>query len=222
MDFEKARFNMVEQQIRPWNVLNQAVLDLLSVVKREHFVAPGQEALAFTDCELPIKVNGKDSGQTMLAPKIEAKFLQEVEIKSTDKVLELGTGTGYMAALLAQKAAHVTTIEADPALADLARANLKKEGISRVKVITGCGFAQAKELGKFDVIVLSGSSEVLPEALVEQLNAGGRLIGVIGREPVMQAVLVNKNAQGQTGSTALFETLSKPLANCPKAPAFVF
>lgn len=222
MDFEKARFNMIEQQIRPWNVLNQAVLDLLTAVKREHFVAADQQSLAFTDCELPIKINGKDTGQTMLAPKIEGKFLQEVEIKPTDKVLEIGTGTGYMAALLAQKAAHVTTFEADPAIADLARTNLKKLGITRVKVVTGCGFAESKALGNFDVIVLSGSSEVMPENLVAQLNAGGRLIGVIGQQPVMQAVLLSKNTQGQVGSVPLFETIAKPLVNCPKAKAFVF
>lgn len=222
MDFELARFNMIEQQIRPWNVLNQAVLDLLTAVKREQFVAEDQQALAFTDCELPIKINGKDTGHTMLAPKIEAKFLQEVEIKPTDKVLEIGTGSGYMAALLAQKAAHVTTVEADPTIAELARTRLKKEGITRVKVITACGFAQAESLGKFDVIVLSGSSEVIPQQLIAQLNPGGRMIGIIGQPPVMQAVLVSKNAQGQVGSIPLFETLAKPLSNCPKATAFVF
>jgi protein-L-isoaspartate(D-aspartate) O-methyltransferase len=138
MDFEKARFNMIEQQIRPWNVLNQKVLDLLEMIKRENFVCTGLEKLAFTDCDLPIRVNGADTGEAMFSPKMEARILQELELGTHEKVLEIGTGTGYMAALMAQQCAHVTTIELNPAIAELARSNLKKNGITRVKVLEGC------------------------------------------------------------------------------------
>lgn len=222
MDFEQARFNMVEQQIRPWNVLNQDVLNLLSVVKREQFVPEGMQNLAFTDCELPIKINGKDTGHVMLAPKIEAKFLQEAQLKGTEKVLQIGAGTGYLTALLAAKSAHVTAVEAHKDIAEMARNNLKKAGVTRVKVLEGCGFKLAAELGQFDLIVLTGSVEVLPEALIAQLQPGGRLIAIVGKEPVMEATLVTKNSQGQLAVNKLFETLAKPLQNGPKAPAFSF
>ena len=190
MDLEKARFNMIEQQSRPWNVLNQKVLDLLEVIKREHFVAPELEKLAFTDCELPIRVDGKDTGELMLSPKMEARMLQDLDLSSHEKVLEIGTGTGYTAALMAQQSAHVTTIEINPAIAELARHNLKKNNISRVKVLDGCGFELAPSLGQFDVVVLSGASPVQPKGLVSALNPLGRMIAVIGRAPVMLLVLV--------------------------------
>ncbi|HEX4918527.1 MAG TPA: protein-L-isoaspartate O-methyltransferase [Limnobacter sp.] len=222
MDFEKARFNMIEQQIRPWNVLNQQVLDLLNVVKREHFVPAELQKLAFTDCDLPIRINGQDTGETMLSPKMEARMLQDLELTAQDKVLEIGTGTGYMACLMAQQAAHVTTMEINPAIAELARANLKKEGATRIKVVEGCGFELAPTLGQFDAIVLSGASPVMPSNLLEALKPGGRLVAIIGSAPVMQVVLARKSGDGQAISTPLFETLAKTLQNAPKASAFVF
>lgn len=222
MDFEKARFNMIEQQIRPWNVLNQRVLDLLEVVKRERFVCPSLEQLAFTDCDLPIRTDGKETGERMLSPKLEARMLQDLELGPNDKVLEIGSGTGYTAALMAQQAAHVTTIEANPAIAELARANLKANGITRVKVVDGCGFALAASLGQFDAIVLSGSSPVLPNALLECLKPGGRFVGIVGESPVMQMVLARKTSNGQVNAKPLFETDAKALQNAPQANAFVF
>ncbi|HEX4880062.1 MAG TPA: protein-L-isoaspartate O-methyltransferase [Limnobacter sp.] len=222
MDFEKARFNMIEQQIRPWNVLNQPVLDLLGVVKRERFVPAELQKLAFTDCDLPIRINGQDSGETMLSPKMEARMLQDLELTAQDKVLEIGTGTGYTATLMAQQAAHVTTIEINPGIAELARSNLKKEGVTRVKLVEGCGFALAPTLGQFDAIVVSGASPVMPNSLLDALKPGGRLVAIIGSAPVMQVVLARKSPDGQAISTPLFETLAKTLQNAPKASAFVF
>ncbi len=222
MDFEKARFNMIEQQIRPWNVLNQAVLDLLEIVKRENFVSSGLEKLAFTDCDLPIRVNSKETGETMFSPKMEARILQELELKPHHKVLEIGTGTGYMAALMAQQCANVSTIEINPAIAELARNNLQKNCITNVKVIEGCGFQLSPGLGQFDAIVLSGASPTLPKELLASLNPLGRLLAVVGQAPAMQLVLARKSQNGQLISTPLFETMAKVLNNAPKANEFVF
>ena len=222
MDFEQARFNMIEQQIRPWNVLNQKVLNLLEVIKRENFVSTGLEKLAFTDCDLPIRVNGQDTGETMFSPKMEARILQELELGSQEKVLEIGTGSGYMAALMAQQCAHVTTVELNPSIAELARVNLNKNIIARVKVIEGCGFALAPSLGQFDAILLSGATPVMPGHLLEMLNPLGRLIAVVGKAPAMQLVLARKSKDGQLIKTPLFETMAKVLQNAPKAEEFIF
>lgn len=222
MDFETARFNMIEQQIRPWNVLNQQVLDLLGAIKRERFVPSELQKLAFTDCDLPIRIDGQDTGEFMLSPKMEARMLQDLELKPLDKVLEIGTGTGYMATLMAQQAAHVTTIEINPEIANLARANLKKEGVTRIKVIDGCGFALAPTLGQFDAIVLSGASPAMPKTLLDALKPGGRLLVIVGTAPVMQLVLARKSPDGQAISKPLLETLAKPLQNAPQPSAFVF
>ena len=158
----------------------------------------------------------------MFSPKMEARCLQELQLTGHEKVLESGTGTGYMASLLAQQAAHVTTIEINPAIAQLARDNLKKNGVTRVKVLEGCGFALAPTLGQFDVILISGGSEVLPTNLLDALNPMGRLMVVTGKAPVMQLVLSSKSRDGQLISTPLFETMAKPLVNSPKANEFVF
>jgi protein-L-isoaspartate(D-aspartate) O-methyltransferase len=222
MDFEKARFNMIEQQIRPWNVLNQKVLDLLEMIKRENFVCAGLEKLAFTDCDLPIRLNGADTGEAMFSPKMEARILQELELSPHEKVLEIGTGTGYMAALMAQRCAHVTTIELNPAIAELARGNLKKNGITHVTVIEGCGFQLAPTLGQFDAIVLSGATPIMPTNLLEAVNPMGRLMAVVGLAPAMQLVLARKSRNGQLITTPLFETMTRVLSNAPKASEFIF
>lgn len=222
MDFENARHLMIEQQIRPWNVLDQSVLDLLVAVKRENFVPESMKKLAFVDCDLPIRINGQDTKQSMLSPKLEARLLQELAIQPHEKVLEIGTGTGYMAALLAQKGAQVTTVEINPQIAELASQNLQANGITRVNVVQGCGFALAKELGQFDVILQSGTTEVIPSQLLEQLKPGGRYLGVVGRDPVLSATLVEKANSGVTASTPLFETSATLLQNGPKAEAFEF
>ena len=217
MDFEQARFKMIEQQIRPWEVLDPAVLDLLSVVRREDFVPPALRDLAFTDMELPI---GK--GQTMLAPKIEARMLQEVGVRKTDVVLEIGTGTGYMAALLASKAEYVVSIEIDPDLAQMAEKNLARAGIANVSVEVGDGVRGWPEQAPYDVIVVSGSLPELPDTILSQLKVGGRLVAIVGDAPAMVVQLVTRSDEDAWSRVNLFETVVAPLANAERRSAFVF
>lgn len=217
MDFEQARFKMIEQQIRPWDVLDPAVLDLLSVVRREDFVPPALKDLAFADMELPI---GK--GQTMLAPKIEARMLQELAVKKTDVVLEIGSGSGYMAALLASKAEYVVSIEIDPDLAQMAERNLARAGIANVSVEVGDGARGWAEQAPYDVIVISGSLPELPEEFPAQLKVGGRLLAIVGEAPVMTVQLVTRTDDDAWSRIKLFETVVAPLANAPRRNAFVF
>ena len=217
MNIEQARFNMVEQQIRPWEVLDQTVLDLLYVVRREEFVPPGYRTLAFSDLEIPI-----GHGQTMMQPKVEARILQEVAPKSTDKVLEVGTGSGYMAALLAHRARHVYSVEIVPALKSLGEANLRRAGVANVTVETGDAARGWQRQAPYDVIVLTGSTPELPEAFLAQLAPGGRLFAVVGEAPVMEARLVTCVAPGSFNSVDLFETVLAPLANALERDKFEF
>jgi protein-L-isoaspartate(D-aspartate) O-methyltransferase len=215
MNIEQARFNMIEQQIRPWEVLDPAVLDLLFVVKREDFVPAAYRSLAFADLEVPL-----GDGQAMLAPKLEAKLLQELGIRKTDKVLEIGTGTGYMAALLAARAEHVVSIEIRPALAGLARQNLERAGVTNVTVETGDGSSGWSQRGPYDAIVVTGSVPAIPDALLKQLRVGGRLAIVVGEAPVMEAQLVTCTADGVFNTVNLFETVVPPLDGARSRPAF--
>ncbi|HMW16644.1 MAG TPA: protein-L-isoaspartate O-methyltransferase [Accumulibacter sp.] len=216
MDIERARFNMIEQQIRPWEVLDPEVLDLLSLVKREEFVPAAHRALAFADLELPI-----GQGQTMLAPKIDAKILQELHVKNTDMVLEIGAGSGYMAALLAAKAEYVHTVEIDPVLADLAKRNLRQAGVANVSVDTGDGSNGWPGPSPYDVIVISGSLPQLPPAFLKQMKIGGRLSAFIGQAPVMHAQLVTRSGENAYTVVNLFETIIAPLT-AKKKQSFVF
>jgi protein-L-isoaspartate(D-aspartate) O-methyltransferase len=222
MDFERARFNMIEQQIRPWNVLDQDVLDLLSVVRREEFVPPEFRAMAFTDMEIPLRVDGRDTGQTMLAPKVEARILQELEVGRHESVLEIGAGSGHMAALLAQRARHVDTLEIDADLARFATANLARAGVANVTVRQADGSDAAGNLPAYDVIVLSGSVPALPEFLVAKLNAGGRLAAIVGELPVMQAQIVTRAAGAGSAARTLFETVATPLRGFAARSTFRF
>ena len=216
MNIEQARFNMIEQQIRPWDVLDPSVLDLLFVVKREDFVPAAYRSLAFADMELPI-----GQGQVMLAPKVEAKLLQELAVKKTDKVLEIGTGSGYMAALLAARAEHVVTIELNPELAETARQNLERAGVRNVSVDVGDGSEGWSHRGPYDVIVVSGALPALPAALLKQLRVGGRLAAIVGEAPVMEAQLVTCTAEGVYNTVNLFETVVPPLVAAAKS-SFTF
>lgn len=192
----QARFNMIEQQIRPWNVLDHAVLELMDKIPRENFVAPEYANLAYMDIEVPLKSNAEEcaaKGWHMLAPKIEARILQDAQIKPTDRVLEIGSGSGYMAALLAAQAKEVVTMEIDPELADMARENLLSAGVKNVEVKLADGATSSLAQGSFDVIVLSGSVSQVPEALFAQLNEGGRIAAIVGYMPVMRFTLVTKN-----------------------------
>jgi protein-L-isoaspartate(D-aspartate) O-methyltransferase len=215
-DFEQARFNMVEQQIRPWDVLDQRVLDLLFAVKREDFVPPAYRALALADLELPLS-----NGARMWTPKMEARVLQELMLRSNDRVLEIGTGSGYFTALLASQASDVTSVEIDASTAAEARAKLARFGFTNVRVEVGDG---ARGFGNdvYDVIVLTGSTPLLPERFVEQLQPGGRLFAVVGEAPVMKARLVRVAAPGARAATDLFETVVAPLVNALAPARFEF
>ena len=217
MNLEQARANMVEQQIRPWEVLDQAVLDLLYAVPREEFVPPAWRNLAFADMEVPI-----GEGERMMAPKIEARLLQSLALGKTDRVLEVGTGSGYLTALLARSAAHVHSLEIRPALAAFGRANLERQGVDNVTLEIGDGARGDAKRAPYDAIVLTGSTPVLPAALREQLAPGGRLFAVVGEPPIMVARLITCTAPGAYGATDLFDTLLAPLANAERAPRFRF
>lgn len=217
MNIEQARFNMIEQQIRPWEVLDPQVLDLLFVVKREDFVPAAYRNLAFADLEIPL-----GSGQVMLAPRIEARLLQELGIKKTDKVLEIGTGSGYMAALLAARAEHVVTVECRPELADFARQNLERAGVANVAVEVGDGANGWSQRGPYDAILVSGSVPTLPDALLKQLRVGGRLAVVVGEAPVMEAQLITCVADGIYNTVNLFETVTPALDSIAAKSGFAF
>mgnify|MGYP002784772599 CR=1 FL=1 len=217
MDFEQARFNMIEQQIRPWEVLDPAVLDLLSQVKREEFVPEGSKLLAFADVELPLA-----NGSTMLEPKVEARLLQEAGVKASDKVLEIGTGSGYMAALLASRAASVTSVEIDGAQLEVARQNLARAGIANVNLVKGDGARGWPNGAPFDVIVVSASLPVLPAEMLQQLKVGGRLVAIVGEAPAMEAQLVTRTGETTFNTVNLFETVTAPLKNAVQREQFVF
>jgi protein-L-isoaspartate(D-aspartate) O-methyltransferase len=221
MNIETARFNMIEQQIRPWEVLDGQVLSLLSIVKRENFVPLAHKSLAFADMEIPLQSSGS-KGQCMLAPKVEARLLQDADIKATDKVLEVGTGSGYMAALLAQQAASVLSFEIDPALAQMARTHLQNEGIANVEVRQADGSHGAPADGPFDVIVLSGSVPDVPQHLLKQLKLGGRLLAIVGEEPVMRASVITRNGEQQWQTSEPWDTMAPRLQGFPEHNRFSF
>lgn len=187
MNIEQARFNMIEQQIRPWNVLDMGILDLLSVVKREAFVPAAYQDLAFADLEIPL-----GQGQCMLAPRLEARMVQDLAIQPTESVLEIGAGSGYMAALLASRARSVLSVELNAELATLARNNLRNAGVQNVEVRQADGAKKGAIEGQFDVIVLSGSVAEVPPALLDQLKDGGRLMAIVGDEPIMRASIITR------------------------------
>ena len=217
MNFEQARFNMVEQQIRPWEVLDQDVLDLLMTVKREEFVPAAYRDLAFTEVEIPI-----GCGQVMLKPVIEGKVLQALRLGKADSVLEVGTGSGYFAALLAARTEWVRTIELEPELVKLASANLARNGVENVVVVQGDGIAGWAERAPYDVIVVSGGLPFVPQSLLEQLKVGGRLFAFVGEAPVMKARLITCEAEGRFRTEDVFETVVPMLENAPQREAFSF
>lgn len=221
MNLEQARHNMIEQQIRTWEVLDKDVLQTLVAVRREAFVPLAYRSLAFVDAEIPLPC-----GQNMLSPKLEARLLQEAALRADERVLEIGTGSGYMAALLARHARHVVTVEIEPELKVLAEQNLKAYGVSNVTVELGDGArgwaGQGQASAPYDVIVLSGSVPVLPEALLTQLRIGGRLLAVVGNAPAMSACLVTRTASDAWDTQKLFETGIAPLRNAERPSAFRF
>jgi protein-L-isoaspartate(D-aspartate) O-methyltransferase len=217
MNIEQARFNMIEQQIRPWNVLDQEVLDLLAVVRREEFVPAACKNLAFVDTEIPL-----GGGESMFTPKMEARILQEVMLKKHEKVLEVGAGSGYMAALLAHKGRQVTTVEIAPELKAMAEQNLARAGITNVTVELGNGAEGWVRDAPYDVIVISGALEVLPEGFLKQLKVGGRIAAIIGVAPVMSVNIVTRVSETAYETRKVFETNVKPLKEAPTPSHFTF
>jgi protein-L-isoaspartate(D-aspartate) O-methyltransferase len=221
MNIEKARFLMIEQQIRPWDVLDLDVLELLVIVKREAFVPLAYRALAFADSEIPL-----GHGESMMTPKLEARILQELAIKKHENVLEIGTGSGYLAALLAYKARHVTTVEIEPELKTLAEKNLADYGVTNVDVVLGDashGLAAANQPNApYDVVVVSGSVPTVSEKLLAQIKVGGRMFVVVGSSPVMTAQVITRVSDVSYNTVGLFETIVKPLRGVTAPSQFKF
>ena len=222
LDIERARFNMVEQQVRTWDVLDQTVLDLLFIVKREEFVPPVYRALAFADMEIPLRIDGWDSGESMWAPKMEARILQELAIRSHERVLEIGTGSGYMAALLAHKADDVVSVEIEPRLKIFGESNLRRAGVHNVRVNVADGSREPLDNASYDVIVVTGSLPIITPALSNQLRVGGRLAAIVGEEPAMVAQIITRATEDGYDVLNLFETHVKPLRNAPRPSGFKF
>lgn len=217
MNFEQARFNMVEQQIRTWEVLDQDVLDLLYAVPREDFVPPAYRALAFTDMEIPL-----GDGERMMPPRMEARILQELAVKKSDRVLEVGTGSGYLTALLAHRAAHVHSVEINARLAEFGRANIQRHGVDNITLEKGDASHGWAPHAPYDVIVLTGSTPVLGQKVLGQLSPGGRLFAVVGDAPVMVAKLFTCSAPGSHAAVELFDTVIAPLLNAERPSRFEF
>ncbi len=209
MNVEQARFNMIEQQIRPWDVLDASILGLLSAVRREDFVPQAHQGQAFMDLDIPL-----GQGRSLLAPRVEARLVQDLQLGKHDQVLQIGAATGFVTALLAHKARRVIAFESHPELAAAARANLRKAGINNAEVVQGDGVAGLVAQAPFDAILLCGSVSSVPQALLDQLKVGGRLLAIVGQEPIMQATLYTRIAAGQFGSQEMFDTLA------PRLPGF--
>jgi len=215
---EQARFNMIEQQIRTWEVLDAKVLDLLMEVPREAFVPSQYSGLAFADLEIPL-----GSGQLMLAPKMEARILQALEIKSTDKVLEIGTGSGYLTALLAKQAKQVVSVEINPEFSQTAASRLAAQNIQNVTLVVGDAARGWPANGPYDVVVFTGSLPVAPsDEVLKTLTVGGRLFAVVGEAPVMEAVMIKKISEASFKRDVLFETCLPTLINTPQPQRFQF
>ena len=217
MNIELARFNMVEQQIRPWEVLDPDVLDLLYVVRREEFVPADFRELAFSDTEIPL-----GDGERMWAPKIEARVLQALGTRPSERSLVVGTGSGHFTALLAHCVHHVTSVEINPRLKTFGEQNLRRQEIDNVSVELGDAAQGWAAHAPYDLVVLTGSTPVLPQPLLAQLKPGGRLFAIVGDEPVMEARLITCVAQGAYRSVNLFETSLPPLRNALQPKRFSF
>jgi protein-L-isoaspartate(D-aspartate) O-methyltransferase len=219
MDLNQARFNMIEQQIRPWEVLDPHVLALLSTVRREDFVPLAHKALAFVDMDIPL---GSAPNQVMLAPRVQARLLQDLAVQPTDKVLDIGTGSGFMAALLAHQAASVLSLEVDPALVAQAQANLQKAGVANAVVRCADGSQGAAADGPFDVILLSGSVAEVPAVLLQQLSIGGRLVAIVGDEPMMRTTLITRSGDNSWTTTEPWDCNAPRLSGFAQPSRFKF
>ena len=217
MNIEQARFNMVEQQIRTWEVLDPDVLELLFMVRREEFVPPEHRSIAFADLEVPL-----GHGESMMQPKVEARIVQELALQPHETVYEVGTGSGYLTALMARRARHVTSAEVYADFQARAADNLRAAGISNATLLAGDSARAPLAESAFDVIVLTGSTPILPQAFLDRLSPGGRLFAIVGDPPVMKAVIVRQPVPGSFQHAELFETVVKPLVNAAEPSRFRF
>lgn len=222
MNIELTRSKMIEQQIRTWDVLDQDILDLLLLVRREEFVPDALRGLAFVDTEIPLPVTEAIDPEFMFSPKTEARLLQELNLTGHESALEIGTGSGYMAALLAHRTRSVTSVEIRPELKAFAEANLARAGITHVQLELGDGAAGWPKVGRVDVIAVSGSLPVVPQSLLEQLNIGGRMTVIVGEAPVMTAQRITRTGESSWSRQGLFETQVKALRNAARPSRFKF
>jgi protein-L-isoaspartate(D-aspartate) O-methyltransferase len=213
---------MIEQQIRTWEVLDQSVLDTLLAVPREQFVAPAYANLAFADMELPLCFNEEKTGEVMLAPKVEARVLQALALRPEDSVLEIGSGSGYMAALLGAHARQVLSVEIHSGLAQLAKHNLVRSGCTNVTVTVGDGLQGGDTNTQFDAIVISGGLPFVPANVLNQLKITGRLMAFVGEFPAMNAQLITRTGEQAFNTVTLFETQVQPLHHALHLSAFQF
>jgi protein-L-isoaspartate(D-aspartate) O-methyltransferase len=216
-NLEQARFNMIEQQIRPWDVADSAVLGLLSTVKREEFVPTSYKGMAFADMAIPL-----GSGQAMLPPRVQARLLQDAAVQTGDKVLEIGAGSGFMTALLANQAQRVISLELSAELADCARANLQRAGVRNAEIRQADGAGGAPADGPFDVILLGGSVVEVPHTLLAQLKIGGRLVGIVGDEPIMHACVITRTSENNFKTDEKWDDNAPRLQNFPQPSGFKF
>ena len=220
-----ARYNMVEQQVRPWSLGDEQVLELIGTLRREEFVPQGLQDMAFMDIQLPLLGDDGEvavaNGHCMLPPRVEARILQDLKLKPHENVLEIGTGSGYMAALMSRMAKQVTTMEIEPALVELARANLHRAQIKNVDVVLDDGSNVKAIGGSYDAIVLSGSVYEVPAALLDKLNEGGRLVAFVGTEPVMRTTVYTRS-NGKLDVNQPWDTVVARLKGFAEAPKFKF
>lgn len=214
---EQARFNMVEQQIRPWQVLDTQVLAVLSHIQRELFVPQAYQALAYTDTDIPL-----GHGEFMAPPRVAARLMHDLQLTGVEKVLEIGTGSGYLAALLAGRAQRVVSLEINPELASDARNNLQRSGITNADVRVADGSTGASDDAPFDAIVLGGSVAEVPQALLQQLAIGGRLMAIVGHDHVMVATLFTRTADAAWDSKALWDHTAPRLRGFAEPTRFKF
>jgi len=217
MNLEQARYNMIEQQIRPWDVLNQDVLDVLTRIPREEFVPKAYRNMAFTDTEIPL-----EHGQSMLSPKIEARLLQAVEVQTKDDILQIGTGSGYLTALLASMGGHVTSVDIHAELQQQAQTKLDEHNIQNVTMECEDAAQDWKPNQRYDVIVIAGSLPVLPETFQQALNKDGRLFAFVGDAPAMEAILITRVGENEWSHEVLFETEVPELENAQQPERFSF
>lgn len=225
MNFDQARYLMIEQQIRPWNVEAAAVLQSLSNVKREDFVPQAHRSLAFAEMELPLTGTSDEAlarGECLLVPQLEGRMLQDLALTAQDSVLEIGAGSGFMAALIASQARQVISLEINPALVTLATDNLRKSGVQNAEVRLADGAHVNLPEASFDAILLSGSVAEVPHTLLQLLKVGGRLCAVVGEAPIMRGTLVTRISESEFRTTQAWDAVAPRLQNFPEPSRFQF